>query len=131
MLGERHPGARQFPFVSGLSRGDPDRGQLAEVLKRGQPLCVQLVGLVDVAHHPAAFPLSACDRPRDHDLGLGGVGQQGQAAGRLDLVDDPIPIPDTLQGDRSTFRQALQEASDRTGPVIDTGVLGQVAMVVE
>ncbi|MCL4466800.1 MAG: hypothetical protein M1389_12385 [Chloroflexi bacterium] len=37
-----------------------------------------------------------------------------------------MAIPDTLQGDRSTFRQGFQEASDRTGLMTDPGALGMV-----
>ena len=68
VLGEDHPGAGQLPLVAHLGWWDPDRGQLAEIEQGSQSLGIELVGLVDVAHN---------------DLGLGGVGQKGNAAGGL------------------------------------------------
>ena len=47
-----------------------------------------------------------------HRLGFGGVGQQGQAARLFDLVDDPIPIADGLQGDRGSRWQLGEEIPD-------------------
>jgi hypothetical protein len=55
VLGEGHTSARQLALIAELEWGDPDRGKLAEVEQGGQALGVELVGLVDVAHHPAAF----------------------------------------------------------------------------
>jgi hypothetical protein len=70
----------------------------------GEPVGVELVGLVDVAHQ---------------ELGLGGVGQEGEAACGFDLVGDPIPIADTLQGDRGAWRKVLQEDLDSPWLVVD------------
>src|SRR3990172_12890512 len=84
-LGEGHAGAVELTFIADLSGGQPDSGETVEVEERGQALGVELVGLVDIAHH---------------QLGLGGVRQERNAAGGLDLDSDPVPVPDTLQGDR-------------------------------
>jgi hypothetical protein len=40
------------------------------------------------------------------------VGQERQTAGGFNLVSDPIPVPYTLQGDRSAAREGLQESLD-------------------
>jgi hypothetical protein len=64
---------------------------------------------VDVAHH---------------DLGLGGVGQERQATCSLDLVGDPVPVADGLQGNRSTFRHIFQEGLDGARLMVDP-VLGE------
>jgi hypothetical protein len=64
---------------------------------------VELIGLVDLAHH---------------QLGLAGVHELGDAAGSLNLIDDPIPIADRLHGDRGarlTARQKLLERSPLMG----------------
>jgi len=55
VLGEGYAGARQLAFIADFGWRDPDRGKLAEVEQGGQALGAELVGLVDVAHHPAAF----------------------------------------------------------------------------
>ena len=55
------------------------------------------IGLVDLAHH---------------QLRLARVHKLGDAAGRLDLVDDPVPVADRLHRDRGarlTSRQKLLE----------------------
>jgi hypothetical protein len=64
-----------------------------------EPADVELVGLVDLAHH---------------EFRLAGVNEFGHAARRLDLIDDPIPGADRLHGDRGaglTARQKLLECS--------------------
>ena len=93
-LGESHPGAGQFTLVADVVGWDPDRGELAQVEQGGQALGVELVGLVDVAHH---------------DLGLGGVSQERDAAGVFDLVDDPVPVADGLKGHGCPFGELLQK----------------------
>jgi len=55
-----------------------------------QPVGIQLVGLVDQAHH---------------QLGLGGMGQERLAAGGLDLIDDPVPVADGFQRHRRPRRE--------------------------
>jgi len=77
-------GSSQLPLVPQISRRDPDSRQGAIVEQRAQTLSVELVRLMDQAHH---------------DLRLGGVGQHGNTAGGLDLVYDPVPIADCFQGD--------------------------------
>jgi len=47
-----------------------------------EPSNVELIGPVDLAHHQLRFA---------------GVHELGHAAGSLNLVDDPIPIPDRLE----------------------------------
>ncbi len=54
-LGESHPSAWQFAFVADLVRGDPYGGEGAIVLQDSQSVGVDLVGLVDVAHHDFGF----------------------------------------------------------------------------
>ena len=99
MAGEGHAGAGQLPFITKRGGWNPNGGELAQVEQGGQPLGIELVGLVDVAHH---------------DFGLGGVGQQGKAAGVFDLVDNPIPVADRFQGDRRAFRELGEKG--RNGP---------------
>ena len=64
-----------------------------------EPANVELIGLVDLAHH---------------QLRLAGVHEPGHAAGSLNLVDDPIPITDRLERDGRaglTSRQKLLQCS--------------------
>ena len=68
-LGEGHASAGELALVAQLGGGDPDRREGTQVEQGGQASGVELIGLVDVAHH---------------GLGLGGVGQEGQAAGLFD-----------------------------------------------
>ena len=58
-LGEGHAGAVELTFIADLSGGQPNGGETVKVEELGQALGVELVRLVDVAHH---------------QLGLGGVG---------------------------------------------------------
>jgi len=47
-----------------------------------------------------------------HELRLSGMHELGDTAGRLDLVDNPVPIPDRLHGHRGaslTPREKLLE----------------------
>jgi len=74
-------------------------GRVAVALELIEPADVELIGLVDRAHHQFC---------------LAGVHELGHAAGRLNLVDDPIPIADRLHRDRGarfTSRQKLLERS--------------------
>ena len=115
-LGEGHAGAGQLALIAQVAGRDPDGGEGAEVEQGGQAGGVELIGLVDVAHH---------------GLGPGGVGQQGQAAGLFDLVDDPIPVADSLQGDRSAGRELGEEGPDGTGLVVNASALNEVAEIVQ
>jgi hypothetical protein len=78
-----HAGARQFALIAKGGGRQPHRGEAAESQEGGQAGGVQFVGFVDVAHE---------------ELGLSGVGEQGQATGGFDLIGDPVPIADALQG---------------------------------
>jgi hypothetical protein len=60
------------------------------------------------------------------------MGEKGQAAGLLDLIDDPpVPAPqvqavviaDRFKRDRGSFRESGKELQDRSGFVIDPGLL--------
>jgi hypothetical protein len=66
-----------------------------------------------------------------HDLGFGGVGQERQAAGGFDLIGDPIPVPHALEGDRRAFGEVLQKSLDGAGPVINPGLLAELAILIE
>ena len=64
-----------------------------------EPPDVELIGLVDLAHH---------------QFRLAGVHKFGHAASGLNLVDDPIPVADRLPRDRRaplTSREKLLEGS--------------------
>jgi hypothetical protein len=86
------------------------------VEERGQALGVELVGLVDVAHH---------------DLGFGGVGQERQAACGLNPIGDPVSIADAFQGDGSAFGELLQEGLDGARLVVHPGLLAESAMPIQ
>jgi hypothetical protein len=98
----------ELPLVADLSRWQPDGGQAVEVEELGQALGVELIGLIDVAHH---------------ELGLGGVGQEGDTACSFDLVGDPVPIADALKSHWGLVREVFQEGPDGAGlmvePVLD------------
>jgi hypothetical protein len=116
VLGEGHPGARQLSLVPDVGRGDPDGGELAEVEQGGQALGVELVGLVDVAHH---------------DLGLGCVSQEGNAASLLDLIDDPVPVAHGLQSDGRALGELGEEGDDSAGNMAHPGALDEVPASVQ
>jgi len=100
---EHHARAGQVALVAQLARGDPDRREGTVALELIEPADVELIGLVDLAHH---------------QFRLAGVDELGHAAGGLNLVDDPIPIADCLHGDRGarlTARQKLLERSPLMG----------------
>jgi hypothetical protein len=59
------------------------------------------------------------------------VCEERQAAGRFDLIGDPVPVTDALQGDRSTFREVLQQGLDGAGLIINTGLTTELAMLIE
>jgi len=59
------------------------------------------------------------------------MSQERQTAGSLDLVSDLIPVPDVLQGNRSTFGQALEESPNGAGLVIHSGLLPELAILIE
>jgi hypothetical protein len=56
------------------------------------------------------------------------VGQEGEAACGFDLVGDPIPVPDALQGDGGALWQVLEESLDGPRLMVDP-VLGEKAAV--
>jgi hypothetical protein len=51
------------------------------------------------------------------------MSQQWDAPGLLDLIDDPVVIADCFKGDRRSFRESGKERQDRSGFVIDPGLL--------
>lgn len=102
--GEGHAGARELAFVSQIAWRDPDGGEGAVVKQSGQSIGVELIGLVDVGHHL---------------LGEVGVGEKGDAAGGFDLVDDPVPVADSFQGDGCAFGKLGEEGLDGAWVVID------------
>ena len=79
-------------------------------------MSVELVGLVDIAHH---------------DLGLGGMSQERDAAGCFDLVDDPVPVADGFEGDRGTFRELGEEGPDFARGVTDPNALNEFSSFVQ
>jgi hypothetical protein len=86
------------------------------VEKDPKAIRVELVGLVHVAHH---------------SLGLSGVSQQGHTAGSFDLIHDPMPIADGLQGDRGAWWDGGEKGLDGTSCVIDPRALDDLATTVE
>jgi hypothetical protein len=54
------------------------------------------------------------------------VGQERQATRGFDLVGDPIPVADALEGDWGAWRKVLQEGLDGSGVMVDP-MLGQRA----
>src|SRR5918994_48936 len=100
---EHHARAWKVALIAELARGNPDRREGTVALKLIEPSDVELIGLVDLAHH---------------QFRLASVHELGHAARRLDLVDDPIPIADRLHGDRGarlTSRQKLLQGSPLMG----------------
>ena len=83
-------------------RGDPHDGQRADPLQPVHPVGVELVGLVDAAHH---------------DLRLVRVHQGRHLTGRLDLLDDPIPVAGGLHRHGGARLDAAQGLPDGSGPV--------------
>jgi hypothetical protein len=49
----------------------------------------------------------------------------------FDLIDDPIPVADGLQGDRGTGRKLGEEGPDGPGLVVDAGALDGIAASVQ
>jgi hypothetical protein len=51
------------------------------------------------------------------------VGQEGEAAGGFNLIGDPVPVPDALQGDGGAIGEVLKESLDgprlMVEPVLD------------
>jgi hypothetical protein len=50
-LRQGHTGAVELPLIADLPRWQPDGGEAVQVQELGQTLGVELVSLVDVAHH--------------------------------------------------------------------------------
>jgi len=86
------------------------------VKQSGQSSGVELVSLVDVAHH---------------DLGLGGVGHEREASGGFDLVDDPVPVADAFESDRRAWGVVFEKITNGAWHVIDPHLLQKVAFMVE
>jgi hypothetical protein len=59
------------------------------------------------------------------------VGEERQAAGGFDLVGDPIPVADGLQGHGSAFRKPFEERLDGARFMIDPGLVTQLASLIE
>jgi hypothetical protein len=92
---EHHPCPRQVALVAQLARRDPDRWECAGALELIEPSDVELIRLVDLAHH---------------EFGLAGVHEPGDATGGgLDLVDDPIPIANGLDRHRGAGLTSLKD----------------------
>jgi hypothetical protein len=53
------------------------------------------------------------------------MSQQWDAPGLLDFIDDPVVIADRFKGDRSSIRESGKELEDRSGFVIDPGLLNR------
>jgi hypothetical protein len=96
---EHQARARQVALVAQLARGNPDRRKGAVALELIEPSDVELIGLVDRAHHQFRFA---------------SVHEFGHAAGRLNLVDDPVPITDRLYRDRRARLTSRQELLQRS-----------------
>jgi hypothetical protein len=75
------------------------------VLQDSQAVGIDLVGLVDVAHH---------------DLSLGGMGQAWEASGLFDLIGNPIPITDGFECDGSAGRELGEEFLQGSSIVLDS-----------
>ena len=114
-LGEGHAGAGELALIAQVAGRDPDGGEGTQVEQGGQAGGVELVGLVDVAHH---------------GLGLGGVGQQRQAVGLLNLIDDPIPVADGFQGNQGAGRKLGEEGPDGTAYMVDPSPLEHLTVLV-
>ena len=111
-VGEGHAGTRQLALVANRSRGKPDGGQGAIVQQGGQAIGIQTIGFVDVAHHHLSFA---------------GVGHEGQAATGFDLIHDPVPVTDRLQGDRGAGRKRLAELADGAELMLEASVAHRLA----
>jgi hypothetical protein len=81
-------------LVAELARRNPDSRQRAGALQVVQSPRVELVRLVDHPHH---------------QLRLAGVHEFGDTARGLNLVDDPVPVPDGLDRHRRSPLTAFQE----------------------
>ena len=103
----------EFAFAADLPGWEPDGGETVEMEGLGQALSIELVGLVHMAHH---------------DLGFGSVGQEGNAAGSFDLIGDPVPVANALQGNGTAFREVLEEGLDGAQLMFDP-LLGEKAAV--
>ena len=110
--GKGHASTGKFTLVTQGSGGQPHGGQAADSKEGSQSVRVELVGLVDVAHH---------------ELGLGGVCQQREATCGFDLVCDPVPIADALKSDGSSTRQLGEKGRNGSGGVIDANSIEHLA----
>ena len=81
-----------------------------------EPVGIELVGLMDVAHH---------------GLGLGGMSQKRDTASGFDVIHNPIPITDGLQGDGGAGRELGEEGLDRPGLMVDPSPLDDLAVTIE
>jgi hypothetical protein len=59
------------------------------------------------------------------------VCQEGPAACRFDLVGDPIPVDDALEGDESASWEVLQKGLDGARFMIDPGLVLELTSLIE
>ena len=104
---------RQVALVAQLARGNPDRWECAGALELIEPSDVELIGLVDLAHH---------------EFGLARVHEPGDATGGLDLVDDPIPIAHGLDRHRGAALTSLEKLLERPARVRDALFADELAV---
>jgi len=65
-----------------------------------------------------------------HHLGFGGVGEERDAAGGLDLIGDPVPVADALERNGCSFGELSEEAMYSSGLVVDPCLADDVAAIV-
>ena len=99
-----HASAWQFPFVAQISRRNPHGGKCTISLQEIHSASVELVGLVNVAHH---------------EFGSSGVDQLRKHAGRFDFVDDPVPVADGFHSDGRSGFPLSEKVTDGSLPVFN------------
>src|SRR3990170_1021100 len=96
---KHHAGARQFACITNRGGGDPHRRQGAGSLQPVHPFSIELVALIDAAHHQFS-------QPRIDQLRFSPSG--------LDLIDHPVPVPDCLHSHRRSFTPSMNKILDRS-----------------
>jgi hypothetical protein len=56
-----------------------------------------------------------------HKLGFAGMHELGHHSGGLDLVDNPVPVPNRFDRDWRSFGAALKESSNHSRGMINPG----------